>query len=692
MQKRRGHNVIFYKRLKRFMLEEKGKRTIKTYNVDGIEIDLYRLHLEIRDFGGYDEVEKGDQWSEIAAGLRLPYCNSTVVATLRRSYQNCLKDFVENESEMEGFLQEINDNDAVYEERQRSKPKQVKERESKPKATQLSFSGARGIKSYGTRTHPMTSSDWKDIKLQSFGHNLKATIEDVTCTICGRGDRPDKLVVCDNNCNRGTHIHCMDPPLARVPKGEWLCEKCVKSTEEEREELEYGYDMGKQYTLTQFERMATQFECNWFGVPYEQEESDDEDDDNDKMFKKQVRKQAKIKDWVDPNVVEKEYWRIVEGTDDRVVVYYGSDVDVHEHGCSGFPLDTQSTAEPVRARALKTKGQFIRDATAEAMAKSGWNLNNLPYVSALKHLRQNISGVTRPMMYVGMLFSSFCWHTEDNLLYSINYVHMGKPKNWYGVSGRYAAKFEEVMKQTMPDLFEKHPNLLHMLITMLSPRILQANGIPVVRTIQNAGEFVITFPNAYHAGFNQGFNCAESVNFALPDWIEQGRTAVEMYRFKRSSVFPHAEFVISAALDLIKEAESSGDTASEDEDGSEKKTEQIEPYDLADFRPRIKSELERIINAERQDRQRLQKAGLTRIVPLTTKQLKEECKQCDVCGFDCYVSGVVCDCNNAISFCLSHAEGRCNCEISRKKIQYRFELKLLEEALQHLEEIMENSE
>lgn len=147
------------------------------------------------------------------------------------------------------------------------------------------------------------------------------------------------------------------------------------------------------------------------------------------------------------------------------------------------------------------------------------------------------------------------------------------------------------------------------------------------------------------------------MNFALPDWIEQGRTAVEAYRFKRSSVFPHAEFVISAALDLIKEVEESDDTASEDEDGSEKKTEQIAPYDLADFRPRIKFELERLLNKEREDRQRLQKVGLTRIVPLTTKQLKEECKQCDVCGFDCYVSGVVCDCNNAISFCLSHAEG-----------------------------------
>jgi hypothetical protein len=102
----------------------------------------------------------------------------------------------------------------------------------------------------------MTSSDWKDIKLQSFGHVLKATIEDVSCTICGRGDRPDKLVVCDNNCNRGTHIHCMDPPLPRVPKGEWFCEKCVKATEEEREELEYGYDMVRNIgVLTMFTDM-----------------------------------------------------------------------------------------------------------------------------------------------------------------------------------------------------------------------------------------------------------------------------------------------------------------------------------------------------------------------------------------------------------------------------------------------------
>ena len=43
----------------------------------------------------------------------------------------------------------------------------------------------------------------------------------------------------------------------------------------------------------------------------------------------------------------------------------------------------------------------------------------------------------------------------------------------------------------------------------------------VVRTDQCAGEFVVTFPRAYHAGFNQGFNFAEAVNFSLADWVNE---------------------------------------------------------------------------------------------------------------------------------------------------------------------------
>lgn len=58
-----------------------------------------------------------------------------------------------------------------------------------------------------------------------------------------------------------------------------------------------------------------------------------------------------------------------------------------------------------------------------------------------------------PWMYVGMCFSTFCWHTEDHWTPSINYLHWGEPKTWYGIPSRYAEKAEEVMRQSAKELF-----------------------------------------------------------------------------------------------------------------------------------------------------------------------------------------------------------------------------------------------
>jgi histone demethylase JARID1 len=120
---------------------------------------------------------------------------------------------------------------------------------------------------------------------------------------------------------------------------------------------------------------------------------------------KEEKRQKQLKEWVPPNVVEREYWRIVETGEERVIVHYGSDLDVLEHG-SGFPLDPTSPDPELRARALKSRGAFLRKESSDegAMAKCGWNLNNLPLVSALKHLKQVLLSVSLPP-FPSLIFS-----------------------------------------------------------------------------------------------------------------------------------------------------------------------------------------------------------------------------------------------------------------------------------------------
>ena len=69
------------------------------------------------------------------------------------------------------------------------------------------------------------------------------------------------------------------------------------------------------------------------------------------------------------------------------------------------------------------------------------------------------------------------------------------------------------------------PQFLRHKSFLASPTLLAQSSCRPNFLVQREHEFVITFPRGYHAGFNLGFNCAESVNFALESWVELGRRA-----------------------------------------------------------------------------------------------------------------------------------------------------------------------
>uniref|UniRef100_A0A513TZI7 [histone H3]-trimethyl-L-lysine(9) demethylase n=1 Tax=Brachionus koreanus TaxID=1199090 RepID=A0A513TZI7_9BILA len=156
-----------------------------------------------------------------------------------------------------------------------------------------------------------------------------------------------------------------------------------------------------------------------------------------------------------------------------------------------------------------------------------WNINKLG--SILDDLKDEckltIEGVNTAYLYFGMWKASFAWHTEDMDLYSINYLHFGKPKSWYVVPPEHGKRLERLAGGFFPNNLRDCPAFLRHKMTIISPRILSKYSIPFYRGVQEAGEIIITFPYSYHAGFNHGFNCAESTNFATERWINFGKIA-----------------------------------------------------------------------------------------------------------------------------------------------------------------------
>uniref|UniRef100_A0A4W4DYS5 [histone H3]-trimethyl-L-lysine(4) demethylase n=1 Tax=Electrophorus electricus TaxID=8005 RepID=A0A4W4DYS5_ELEEL len=432
-------------------------------------------------------------------------------------------------------------------------------------------------------------------------------VDSFVCRMCGRGDDDEKLLLCDG-CDDNYHTFCLLPPLTDPPKGNWRCPKCV--AEECKKPAEaFGFEQAtREYTLQSFGEMADTFKADYFNMPVHM---------------------------VPTELVEKEFWRLVSSIEEDVTVEYGADIHSKEFG-SGFPVKN---------------GKRHLSEEDEEYARSGWNLNVMPVLdqSVLCHINADISGMKVPWLYVGMVFSAFCWHIEDHWSYSINYLHWGEPKTWYGVPAVAAEKLEEVMKKLTPELFEFQPDLLHQLVTIMNPNILMAHGVPVVRTNQCAGEFVITFPRAYHSGFNQGYNFAEAVNFCTADWLPMGRSCIEHYRrLRRYCVFSHEELTCKMAACPEK-------------------------LDL-NLAAATHREMFIIVQEERKLRKALLEKGITEAEREAFELLPDDERQCDKCKTTCFLSALACtNCTERL-VCLYHTQDLCSCSTDKLYLRYRYTL------------------
>uniref|UniRef100_A0A8B9LSY9 [histone H3]-trimethyl-L-lysine(4) demethylase n=1 Tax=Astyanax mexicanus TaxID=7994 RepID=A0A8B9LSY9_ASTMX len=426
------------------------------------------------------------------------------------------------------------------------------------------------------------------------------------CMACGRGDEEDRLLLCDG-CDDSYHTFCLIPPLQDVPKGDWRCPKCVAEECSKPREA-FGFEQAvREYTLQSFGEMADHFKSDYFNMPVHM---------------------------VPTELVEKEFWRLVSSIEEDVIVEYGADIGSKDVG-SGFPV-------------RDGKRRLVGD--EEEYANSGWNLNNMPVLeqSVLTHINADISGMKVPWLYVGMCFSSFCWHIEDHWSYSINYLHWGEPKTWYGVPAHAAEQLEAVMKKLAPELFDSQPDLLHQLVTIMNPNVLMEHGVPVYRTNQCAGEFVVTFPRAYHSGFNQGYNFAEAVNFCTADWLPMGRQCVAHYRrLQRQCVFSHEELLCKMAADP-------------------------ESLDV-ELAAAVYKELGDMMDEESRLRQAVSDMGVLSFEQEVFELVPDDERQCYKCKTTCFLSALTCPCSPDRLVCLHHTADLCDCPLTSKCLRYRYD-------------------
>ncbi|GAA5978531.1 hypothetical protein JCM10908_004391 [Rhodotorula pacifica] len=518
---------------------QQGSSGITIPSIGGKPVDMWKLKREVGTLGGYQTVTNARKWTLVGKALGYNVtANTGICSQLKMAYFRIIVPFEEYVKHVklaggpappdpvkEATVRDTAQSDEMkaFADKLAEAPKIGNGAATLNTPTSENGSSSRAPVPASERVRTASDKLNEALELQATKRSKAPLPPGEACEICTLDHDPDRIVLCEE-CDRGYHLSCLSPPLKQVPTSQFYCDKCLLLNG-----ADYGFEEGQDHSLFSFRRRADAFKRKWLETHPMPARKGKEREEATGVESQATSEEQDV--WAEQLAIEdhfeREFWRLVEAPTETVEVEYGADVASTKDG-AGFPNLEVHPLDP-----------YSRD---------GWNLNNLPILagSLLRYVKSDISGMTIPWIYVGMVFSTFAWHKEDHYSYSINYHHLGDTKTWYGIPGEDDEKLEAAIKLAAPELFEQQPDLMFQLVTLMSPGRLKKHGVRCYVADQRPNEFIITFPRAYHSGFNHGFNFNEAVNFALSDWLPEGLRCIERYReIKKNPVFSHDELLVT---------------------------------------------------------------------------------------------------------------------------------------------------
>lgn len=453
------------------------------------------------------------------------------------------------------------------------------------------------------------------LSVQTEAEKVEKDVELVSamvCQSCRGGHYEDKIILCDR-CDRGWHLFCLTPPMKKVPKGDWVCPICdaIRKGGDKKTQLPGASEM---LSLQEFEKRAKAFDKVWYdsakpsSISYEER--------------------------------EREYWAIVCGGDDMAEVLSGND-----------PSVTLTRTEAQKKKGLASVPRW----------KSAESQNLAEYCDPPKE--GHASMLHTGNLQFGMTFSSTTWRVEEQLLYSLTYLHEGSERQWYCIPAYASSMFESLVQALHADYMVsmewETPTGANL---MVSPEALIERGVPVYRCTQEQGTLVVSFPNSYHCSVSMGLQISESILMMPPDWLRFSSQAISLYRNHRFPPLISVETIIMNAYNSLSKL------------GDETKY-------------WISMELSRLVEEESMMRYKLWSDGLRRFRRIgdvdtespKPKDKKNEpqdssIKECCVCRNKVVFAMIECPCSPKKVACLHHGQHLCRCKVARRRLAWRYSL------------------